>query len=166
MLTLDENDKVLMNPVEEMKLLRQSEHVVYRDHVISGSSLTEIEADLIEVKVVFDLTKTSAERVGLKLRGTGHEETVITYSIADQKLMLDCSKSGKKTDGVRRAALNAEGLLTLHVFLDRSSIEMFANEGQVTMSSRIYLMQGNAVYKVSHFVTGIGACKHRHTGII
>lgn len=137
-LTLGENDKVLMNPVDEMKLLRQSEHVVYQDHVISGSSLTEVEADLLEVKVVFDLTKTSADLVGLKLRGTGHEETVITYSIPDQKLILDCSKSGKKTDGVRRAGLNAEGQLTLHVFLDRSSIEMFANEGQATMTSRIY----------------------------
>ncbi|KJD40484.1 sucrose-6-phosphate hydrolase [Paenibacillus polymyxa] len=137
-ITLGANNKLLMNPVEEMKLLRQSEHVLYQYCAISGSYLTEVEADLLEVKVVFDLTKSSADLVGLKLRGTGEEETVITYSIPGQKLMLDCSKSGKKTDGVRQTALSAEGQLTLHVYLDRSSIEIFANEGQATMTSRIY----------------------------
>lgn len=90
------------------------------------------------MKVVFDLTKSTADLVGLKLRGTGQEETVITYSIPDQKLKLNCSKSGKKTDGVRQTAFKTEGQLTLQIFLDRSSIEIFANEGQATMTSRIY----------------------------
>lgn len=137
-ITLDENDKVLMNPVEEMKLLRETELRVHQDHTFSSSSMTEVQDDLLEVKVVYDLTKTTAANVGLKLRGADQEETVITYSVADQKLSLDCSKSGKKTDGVRRTALSADGLLTLHVYADRSSIEMFANEGQATMTSRIY----------------------------
>ncbi|WP_431086637.1 GH32 C-terminal domain-containing protein [Paenibacillus sp. 8b26] len=59
---------------------------------ISGSYFKEVEADLLEVKVVFDLTKSSADLVGLKFRGTDREETVITYSIPEQKLMLNCSK--------------------------------------------------------------------------
>lgn len=137
-ITLDEHNKVLMNPVEEMKLLRETEQRVYQDHTFTGSCMSEVHEDLLEVKVVYDLTKTSAASVGVKLRGAGQEETVITYSIADQKLSLDCSKSGKKTDAVRRTALSADGLLTLHVYVDRSSIEMFANEGQATMTSRIY----------------------------
>lgn len=138
LITLGDNNKVLMTPVEEMKLLRQSKHVLYQYGAISGSYFKEVEEDLLEVKVVFDLTKSSADLVGLKFRGAGREETVITYSIPEQKLMLNCSKSGKKTDGVRQTAFNAEGQLTLHVYLDRSSIEMFANEGQATMTSRIY----------------------------
>lgn len=137
-ITLDENNKMLMNPVEEMKLLRQSEHVLYQKGTIRESYFENVEADLLEVKVVFDLTKSTADLVGLKLRGTGQEETVITYSIPDQKLKLNCSKSGKKTDGVRQTAFKTEGQLTLQIYLDRSSIEIFANEGQATMTSRIY----------------------------
>jgi beta-fructofuranosidase len=66
------------------------------------------------------------------------EETRLTYDIAKQKLTLDCSKSGKQEDGIRHAALDANGLLTLRMFIDRSSIEVFANDGQVTMTSRMY----------------------------
>ena len=34
--------------------------------------------------------------------------------------------------------LEANQVLSLRVFIDRSSIEVFANDGQVTMTSRIY----------------------------
>jgi beta-fructofuranosidase len=51
--------------------------------------------------------------------------------------VLDCTHSGKE-DGVRKVALQAGKTLALRIFVDRSSIEVFANEGQATMTSRIY----------------------------
>ncbi|MCI4060723.1 GH32 C-terminal domain-containing protein, partial [Bacillus cereus] len=79
---------------------------------------------------VYDLTDCSAESVGLKILGLEEEETAIKYSIIDQKLSLDCSKMGKSRDSVRNAPLDANGKLTLRIFIDRSSIEVFANHGE------------------------------------
>jgi beta-fructofuranosidase len=137
-LTLGKNNKILMNPVEELTLLRESQHHVCSNQSISGSYLVETKEDLIELKVEFDLGKTNAQSVGLKIRGLNNEETVVVYQIENQKLILDCSKSGNEEDGVRRTILEANQLLSLRVFIDRSSIEVFANDGLATMTSRIY----------------------------
>lgn len=135
--TLGENDKVLMNPVEELNLLREVEHTILTN-VISNSYLIETNEDLLEIKAVFDLTNCNAQSVGIKIRGINQEETVLTYHLDKQTLKLDCSKSGKVEDGVRNAILRANQELSLRIFIDRSSIEVFANEGQATMTSRIY----------------------------
>jgi beta-fructofuranosidase len=159
-LTLGENNKILMNPVEELTLLRDSEHKVCTNQSVSGNYLVETKDDLIELKVEFDLSKTTAQSVGLKIRGLNQEETIVMYQIDNQKLLLDCSKSGKEVDGVRRTMLESNQLLSLQVFIDRSSIEVFANDGQASMTSRIYpqeerlgieLFAENGVGQVSEF---------------
>lgn len=137
-LTLGENNKILMNPVEELTLLRESEHNVCTNQSISGSYLVETKEDLIELRVEFDISKTTAQSVGLKVRGLNQEETILMYQIENQKLILDCSKSGKEENGVRCTILESNQLLSLRIFIDRSSIEVFANDGQSTMTSRIY----------------------------
>ncbi|SFH56580.1 beta-fructofuranosidase [Priestia megaterium] len=135
--TLGENDKVLMNPVEELNLLREIEHSTLTN-VTSNSYLIETNEDLLEIEAVFDLTNCNAQSVGIRIRGINQEETVLTYYLDKQTLKLDCSKSGKVEDGVRNTILRANQELSLRIFLDRSSIEVFANEGQATMTSRIY----------------------------
>ncbi|MBU5265001.1 glycoside hydrolase family 32 protein [Bacillus atrophaeus] len=141
-LTLRDDHKILMNPVEETKLLRESEHRECTNQLISWSYLAITTVELLEVLVVYDLTDCSAQTVGLKIRGLEEEETVIKYSLTDQKLTLDCSKMGKSQDGVRNARLEANEKLTLRMFIDRSSIEVFANHGETTMTSRIYPKEG------------------------
>lgn len=137
-LTLDHNNKILMKPVEELSLLRTTKQTICINKSLSESHLVETTQDLIELKLDFDLTKTSAKAIGLKIRGVSQEETKIEFDIEQQKLVLDCTKSGKEKDGVRRTALKTDKLLSLRVFIDRSSIEVFANDGEVTMTSRIY----------------------------
>lgn len=137
-LTLSEDRRILMNPVEELELLREEEYLVCKDHQVAGSQFVNVSERLLEVKVVFDLKHADADTVGFKICGLGEEETVIRYTLADQKLSLDNSKCGRPVDGVRRTVLETDGQLVLHVFMDRSSIEVFANEGRAVMSSRIY----------------------------
>lgn len=137
-LRLTSDHKILMNPVDELTLLREREHDVCTDETISGNHLIRETGDLLEINIEFDLSQTSATAVGLKLKGIKEEETVVVYDLNEQKMMLDCSKSGKKEDSVRRTSLPSGSKLSLRIFMDRSSIEVFANEGQTTMTSRIY----------------------------
>ncbi|WP_139331524.1 GH32 C-terminal domain-containing protein [Paenibacillus macquariensis] len=99
-MTLSEDRKVLMNPVEELKLLCEAKHLVCKDQKVNGSHFVDVTEQLLEVKVVFNIEDTNAEAVGLKIRGVGEQETVIRYNIANQKLTLDCSKSGKPVNSV------------------------------------------------------------------
>ena len=39
---------------------------------------------------------------------------------------------------MRRAILNNEDKLSLRIFIDRSSVEVFVNNGEATITSRIY----------------------------
>jgi len=161
-LRLTSDHKILMNPVEELTLLREREHNVCTDKTISGNHLIEETGDLLEINMEFDLSQTSATAVGLKLKGIKEEETVVVYDINEQKLMLDCSKSGKKEDSVRRTSLQSGSKLSLRIFIDRSSIEVFANEGQTTMTSRIYPTEERAGIEV--FAEGgevqVSGCKY------
>lgn len=136
--TLGENDKILMNPVEELNLLREIEHNILTHKVISSDYLIETKEDLLEIKAVFDLTNCNSQSVGLRIRGVNQEETVLTYYLDKQTLTLNCSKSGKVEDDARNTILRKNQELSLRIFIDRSSIEVFANEGQTTMTSRIY----------------------------
>ena len=137
-LTLDHNNKILMKPVEELSLLRTSKQKVWTNKLLSDSYLVEAKHDLIELKLDVDLTNTDSRTVGVKIRGIDQEETIIMYETNEQKLVLDVSKSGKNEDGVRRTTLKADQQLSLRIFIDRSSIEVFANDGEVSMTSRIY----------------------------
>lgn len=161
-LRLTSDHKILMNPVEELTLLREREHNVCTDKTISGNHLIEETGDLLEINMEFDLSQTSATAVGLKLKGIKEEETVVVYDINEQKLMLDCSKSGKKEDSVRRTFLQSGSKISLRIFIDRSSIEVFANEGQTTMTSRIYPTEERAGIEV--FAEGgevqVSGCKY------
>lgn len=141
-LTLRDDHKLLMNPVEETKQLRKMEYRECAGRSVSGSYLAKTSEDLLEVRAVFDVNDSDAETAGFKIRGLDEEELVLTYNLTDKKLTLDCTKMGKEKDGVRRVRLDANGKLALRIFIDRSSIEVFANHGETTMTSRIYPNEG------------------------
>lgn len=146
-LTLSEDHKLLMNPVEELKTLRNAEYPALRNQTITTNYLVPTNEALLEIKAVFDLRNEQA--VCLKIRGIREEETVLTYDYTTKKLILDCSKSGKTEDGIRTATLHVEHELTLQLFIDRSSIEVFANHGLATMTSRIYPTEERLGFEVT-----------------
>jgi beta-fructofuranosidase len=143
-LTVGENNKLLMNPAEETELLRETEHTVCTNQVISDRLTAETESELLEIKAVFDFTNSRPESVGFKIFGSNQEETVLTYNTANQKLSLNCTKSGKPEDGFRSVTMETKNELVLRIFIDRSSVEVFANNGQATLTSRIYPSESRA----------------------
>ena len=55
-------------------------------------------------------------------------------------ITLDRSKSGEGVSGVRYAnfPLREEETVSLRIFIDHSSVEVFLNDGELVMSARIY----------------------------
>jgi fructan beta-fructosidase len=84
------------------------------------------------------------ERLGFRVRVGKDEATTIGYDAKGQQLFVDRSKSGRSDFKDGFAALHViplsprDGLLRLHIFVDRSSVEVFANDGLVTMTESIF----------------------------
>jgi beta-fructofuranosidase len=86
----------------------------------------------------------SAARVGLALRVSpdGLEETLLEYNCLTQRLEINRDRSSLANGplgGIHGGNLNlgADEALELHVFLDRSIVEVFAN-ARMTLTERIY----------------------------
>lgn len=135
-LTLSDDGKIKMVPVAEVTQLREKKLSAIENQTITSSYEMGVQGSMFEVEAVLEVT--NAEKVELVLRGIENEATVLAYDKSTNKLRLDCSKSGKKKDGIRRVKLAASDQLKLRIFVDRSSIEVFINEGEATMTSRIY----------------------------
>ena len=109
---------------------------------VSSSFLSGEQGDCLEIIVEFD--PGDAEKFGLKLRCSPNraEETLISYSRVEGKMEIVRERSSLSPEVLRSTNsgslhLASNESLRLHLFLDRSVIEVFANN-RLCMTSRIY----------------------------
>ena len=143
-LELDDNKRLIQKPISEMKKLRGAktsyQNIAIKDETIE---LDGINGDVLELITEFELS--DVEKCGVKLRCApdGSEETVISYNRATGKLSFDRTNSGQGEDGIRRCQLGDIEELKLRFFVDRSSIELFVNQGQKVFTTRVYPQQSS-----------------------
>ncbi|MBP1967500.1 glycoside hydrolase family 32 protein [Paenibacillus aceris] len=144
-LKLHTDGTLRMGPVAELKALRGAHHRVSDLSISADAELTlpGVNGDTLELIAVFDTGKSAGDvDFGLLLRCSedGAEYTQVSYSAADRKLSVDRTHSGAGEAGVSEVQLAPleDGLVKLHIFLDRSSVELFANDGMKTVTNRIY----------------------------
>ncbi|MFC4972217.1 glycoside hydrolase family 32 protein [Paenibacillus sp. GCM10023248] len=144
-LTLAEDGTLRMRPAAELTALRGEHRRVSGLTVGAGTvvALPGVAGDSLEIIAVYDVSN-SAEHAefGLLLRCSedGSEYTKVVYSAAERKLGVDRTRAGAGDAGVSEVQLEplADGRVKLHLFLDRSSVELFANDGMKTVTNRIY----------------------------
>ncbi len=141
-LWLDPQDQVLcMAPAQEVERLR------YQETDLSLSELTDqavpvegIDRLSCEIDLEADISK--AVRFGVRVRGSsdGSEFTEVYYDASSQELVLDTRHGTCKGWPAREAAPFSPGsdhLLHLSVFIDKSVIEVYANNRQA-LCRRVY----------------------------
>ncbi len=92
----------------------------------------------------WDLAASDAESFGIKLGG-GVSLFVDTQA---QRLCLERDFPMHGIKDARSIALPPGKLLDLRIFIDRSSVEVFVNQGGATFSSRIYPQPGQRALSV------------------
>jgi len=143
--TTSDGLRLVQQPVRELRKLR-------RQHQLLGASTLReandwlqrqgIAGDQLEMEVEFETA--AASEFGLKILPGPNEVTVIGFNASHNRLFLDRSHSGKtdfhpKFTGVYEAPLRArDGKLRLHVFLDTSSVEVFGNDGEATLTALVF----------------------------
>jgi len=133
-----------VEPAPELEALR-GDHHCFGDLLLTPSSPATVEGvrgDCLEIVAEFE--PGDAQELGLKLRQSpdGAEETRLLYEPGAKRLALDRERSSLSLDVHRTIHeglldLAPDERLSLHVFLDRSVIEVYAN-GRACLTSRIY----------------------------
>ncbi len=136
--------RLQIKPVEEMKLLRRNHLAIGRYEVTDDRvhKFQGIAGDCVELIVTYDLQGTSAREFGLYVRTSeeGDEKTLIKFSNETKEIQIDRTDSGEGDKGVKSCyiEMNMEHMLTLHLFLDLSTLELFINQGDYVMSGFIF----------------------------
>ena len=138
-LTLDDNDQLLIDVPEEIKALR---YRPFRQENVEVSPIQDVTmADMVgnsfELAIVMDSVSASEFGVRVCVSPDGKEETVISYDAAEKVLKINGSTSGPEATPNNVEAGPFELLqgeqLKLRVFVDKSVIEVFANSRQGVM---------------------------------
>jgi len=145
-LSVDSGGRLRQRPVPETALLRDGEGAVIRDRTIpEGSHAFEGDprGDVLELTVEFDLNRSSASVLGLSVRCSedGSEGAHIRFAPAERKLEIAPRFAEEALNDVSAAVIpepDDSGILRLHLFIDRSSLEVFADDGLLVMTRRIY----------------------------
>jgi fructan beta-fructosidase len=120
--------RLFARPVRELESLRSASHS-WKDFEVTGEAdaLEKLKGDLFEIQVLFEAARGTP--LVLNLRGTP-----LVYDPARHELICK---------SVRAPVSPIDGTIRLHVFLDRGSIEAFANDGRVAMSVAAVPDEGN-----------------------
>lgn len=142
-LWLGEDGTLRMRPVKELEALRMNKKVVSNVKITAGEEvkLNALGNELMELEIT--VQPNESDQFGVKVCASedGREETVIYYDRKDKKLKVDTRKSGlefgKKIIEEAPFELKKGEPLVLRVYVDKSIVEVYANNRQA-IARRIY----------------------------
>ncbi|WP_260955750.1 glycoside hydrolase family 32 protein [Pseudomonas citri] len=153
-------DRLRIFPARELVALRQAPLPSAPAWSGPGSRwVPQINGDRLEIHVHLDLRDCTDGHLGIALRCSADEQerTLLYYDASLQRLVLDRSRSGAQVTGQRSVSIEpAQKDLRLRVFLDRSSIEVFEEDGCFSLSSRLYPRSDSLGVKL--LANGTGGC--------
>ena len=129
------------NPVKELQALRTS------SRRLNQNKKTHFAKGLYEVKLEVDLTKTSALDFGLSFSNAAKENIKVGFNKLLNQFYVDRSEAGEHsfselfTNKSIAARVIKNNILSLQIFIDHSSIEVFADDGAVLMTSIFFPSQ-------------------------
>jgi fructan beta-fructosidase len=137
--------RLLQRPDENLHALRQE---AFR---YDGASISDLNRKLSEwahhgqtFEIEASLWLGQAKQIEWKLLQGENDETIVGFDAPKAKLYVDRAKSANARfdpafPSKTEAPLDLEGKpLLLHIFVDRSSIEVFAQDGLVAMTNLVY----------------------------
>ena len=166
-LWVGEDGTLRMRPVKELETLRMNETLLSNVKVNSGSEvkLNDLGSELMELEVTIQPNNASQYGIKVCVSEDGREETVVSYDGIDKKLEVDTRKSGlgfgRKILEEAPFELKKDEPLVLRIFIDKSIIEVYANNRQA-ITRRIYPTLGGT--GITLFSNGVDINKTDNAG--
>ncbi|WP_299093831.1 GH32 C-terminal domain-containing protein [uncultured Metabacillus sp.] len=124
-----------------------SKKLSYKNKVISNEShlLDDFSGDAFEMIAEFDVSNIKATEFGFEVRkGSADEYTKIGYDVVNKQLFVDRTKSdsfdyGSDVLEMHEGPLSvSDGTVKMHIFVDRSAVEVFGNNGETVITDQIF----------------------------
>lgn len=134
-----EDGKLRQRPFEGLKKLRTNKETALGYANKFNRQLQPYEGKQFEL--IIDILDNEASEIYFELRASKNNTTLIKYNSTTQKLTLDRTESGLLPDNVSdytRSTYLDTPLTQLQIFVDTSSIEIFCNDGERVLTSRIF----------------------------
>lgn len=137
---------LIQKPIEAYKNLRDTENAMtFKDVEIAPNNnlLSGFKGDTYEIVSTFRPSEKT-KKIGFNLRVGDGEVTKVIYNLETEKLSIDRSQSGViLTDqfaaiNSQAATRNADGSIDLHLYVDKSSVEVFAKNYTVAGANQIF----------------------------
>ncbi|MES2850849.1 MAG: glycoside hydrolase family 32 protein [Bacteroidota bacterium] len=132
--------RLFSTPVKNLVALQQKPQVIS----IAKPNITK---GLTEVIVSFDLSKSTATDVGVSFSNYENEILKVGYNKELNQFYIDRSSAGDTSfstsftgKAIAPRILNSN-LIKLHIFIDHSSVELFADDGSVVLTSLFFPTQ-------------------------
>jgi sucrose-6-phosphate hydrolase SacC (GH32 family) len=123
--TTDEGLRMFAEPVREIEKLHERTRRWQNHTVKPGENpLESTRGELFHIKARFDVS--AAQRCGLNIR-----DVPLTYDVGRQEISFQGKTAPLKVQN---------GVITLEVLIDRTSIEIFANNGRIYMPIGVHLV--------------------------
>lgn len=149
----DGDPRLMASPVLELEKLRVKQtDLLYSPEGIpeittipSGYTPMSQEINGKPLEIILDIEPGTASQFGIRLKNETDDQVLIGYDVQAQVLFIDRRSSGivdfDNSFGrhTHTAPLKLESnTLHLHIFIDRSSIEVFGNGGTVVITDQIF----------------------------
>ena len=129
--------------MREISELRHEEQNINLDitsaHMISHGVAQEIKLDV-------DMKNTGRVNIYLCANNTNKQYTCLTLDRIEQQIILDRTHSGMtlnvENGNIRKRHLGIEKSVQLDILIDRSSVEIFVNNGELVFTARIFPDEG------------------------
>ena len=142
-----DGDKYVLTqtPIEQYKDLRGDAVIELKGAEVTADNtlLDDFAGDCYEIESTF-YPGAGTTKVGFKLRVGEDESTDIMYDIANETMSIDRSKSGIQISGKfsevdrQKVTPNDDGSITMHIFMDKSIVEVFTKDDTAVGSNQIF----------------------------
>ena len=134
-----ENGRIRCRPIPELAKLRGCITAYDNVDVTGELHLDGLSGDCYEMEMLIDLSDAVHAGIKLRVNEAMNEETVLLINREENTVSLDRNRSGMGPGGIRKAPVDlSDGTLHLRLFMDRSSVEVFIQDGEKVMTARIY----------------------------
>jgi len=159
--------RIVQSPVESLKAIRRQHHEIEGRSIPAGETrLGDNGVDGLSLEIIAEFDHGDADEFGLKVRCGDGEETLIGVDRGARTVFVDRARSGAVgfsphfagRHSARLSVGDGTQLVRLHVIVDATSVEVFADGGRVVLTDQIFPKPDSR--RVSLFATG-GAARLR-----
>lgn len=153
LITIDNSYKLTQSPVKELETLRLKDNL-YRDLDLEKG--VDIKGEFDKAELLLDISVDDKSEFEIILRASEEQQTIININTKTQTIIFDRTKSGANVDDPNfcktysAKIIPEDGRIKLHIYIDWSSVELFAQDGKEIFTVNIFPDQTSKRFQINH----------------